>query len=156
MWGIHNDKPRFDFVEEGFVALGWRELGDLRRIGTDRDALKAALAAAYPDAKPRAIPAWAGVLLRFAFEMRAGDLVVHPDKRDRTVSVGRLAGDYRFEADELELRHRRDVEWLATGAPREMFSQSARYELGCTLTLFRLSRHEHEFRALVGGALPVR
>jgi restriction system protein len=157
MWGIHNVRPDVSFVDSGFVAIGWMAMPDLRRVGDDRDAMKAALAAAYPDAGPRALAAWAGMLLRFAFEMRPGDLVVHPDKRERTVGVGRIASDYRFDEGAPDLRHRRDVTWLATGAPRTLFSKGALYEIGSSLTLFRVRRNAGEFAALAPGeAVPLR
>jgi len=149
MWGIHSDRPEVDFVDAGFVAIGWMAMPDLRGVGDDRDAMKAALAAAYPDASPRALSAWAGMLLRFAFEMRPGDLVVHPDKAERTVSVGRVDGDYRFEPRAPDLRHRRDITWLATGVPRALFSKEALHEVGSSLTLFRVRRYAPEFRALL-------
>jgi predicted Mrr-cat superfamily restriction endonuclease len=154
VWGIHNNKPAYDFVEDGRIAVGWRRIGDLRAIGNDRDALKAALAATHPEAKPRAIPVWAGVLLRFAFEMRPGDLVVHPCKADSTLSFGRVAGDYVWEPDAPpDNRHRRPVEWLEVGVPRMVFSESARYELGSSITLFRVRRNADELRAVVEGAV---
>jgi restriction system protein len=129
-------------------------MGDLRSIGDDREALKAALAEAYPDAKRRAIPVWAGILLRFAFGMRVGDLVVHPCKADSTLSFGRVAGDYRWDPEAPEgNRHRRAVEWLETGVPRMLFSESARYELGSSITLFRVRRNAGELRAVVEGAV---
>jgi restriction system protein len=152
MWGIHSDRPEVDFVDAGFVAIGWMAMPDLRGVGNDRDAMKAALAAAYPDASPRALSAWTGMLLRFAFEMRPGDLVVHPDKQERTVSVGRIAADYRYDPRAPDLRHRRDVTWLATGVPRALFSKSALYEIGSSLTLFRVRRNAGEFRALLPAA----
>jgi restriction system protein len=136
------------------VAVGWRRIGDLRAIGADREALKAELAEAYPDAKPRAIPVWAGVLLRFAFEMRVGDLVVHPCKGDSTLSFGRVAGGYRWEPDAPpDNRHRRAVDWLEVGVPRMVFSESARHELGSAITLFRVRRNADELRAVVEGAV---
>jgi restriction system protein len=116
--------------------------------------MKAALAAAYPGANPRALSAWAGMLVRFAFEMRPGDLVVHPDKAERTVSVGRIAADYRYEAQAPDLHHRRDVTWLATGAPRALFSREALWEMGSSLTLFRVTRHVAEFRAVLADPEP--
>src|SRR4051812_43661033 len=72
-----------------FVSIGWEELGDLRAIGPDRDALKLRLAATYPAAKPGAIPVWAGVLMRFMTEIEIGDLVISPNKADRTLNFGR-------------------------------------------------------------------
>ena len=152
MWGIHNVRPGVSFVDSGFIAVGWMAMPDLLRVGDDRDAMKVALAAAYPGANPRAIGSWAGMLLRFAFEMRPGDLVVHPDKAERTVSVGRIAGDYRYESRAPDLRHRRDVAWQATGVPRALFSKSALYEIGSSLTLFRVRRNAGEFEALARTA----
>ena len=147
MWGIHNDKPQFDFVGDGFIALGWAEIGDLRQVGRDRQAMKAAVASAYPGAKPGAIPVWAGVLLRFAFEMEPGDVVVHPDKADATVSIGRVEGDYFWDRSATGNRHRRTVGWLHTGVPRRAFSKGARYEIGSSVTLFKVRRHAREFMA---------
>lgn len=116
--------------------------------------MKAALAEAHPDAKPRAIPVWAGVLLRFAFEMEPGDLVVHPCKADATLRFGRVAGGYRWDAGApADNRHRRPVEWIETGVPRMVFSESARYELGSSITLFRVRRNAEELRAVVEGAV---
>jgi predicted Mrr-cat superfamily restriction endonuclease len=154
IWGVHNDKPAVDFVDSGFVALGWRPIGDLRTIGADREAMKAALSAAYPRARPGAIPVWAGILLRFAFEMTPGDLVVHPTKADSTLNFGRVAGPYRFEAAARVDRHRRDVHWLHTGVPRDAFSEGARYELGASMTLFKVRRHAAELERFVSGAFP--
>ncbi len=150
MWGIHNDRREVDFLGDGLVALGWSRLSDLRDLPGDRDALKAALRAAYPEAKPGAIPVWAGMLLRFVEEMVPGDVVVHPGKLDATINVGRVVGDYYWDAGAPEHRHRRRVAWEHTGLPRAMFSAGALRELGSALTLFRICRHTGEF-ALSGG-----
>jgi restriction system protein len=151
MWGIHNDRPELDFVDGGFIAVGWRAMPDLRRVGHDREAMKAAVAAAYPDVKPGAVRLWAGLLLRFAFEMQPGDLVVHPHKPDSTVNVGRIDGDYRFEVGAPDAPHRRAVTWLASGVPRPVFSSGALHEIGASMTLFRVRRHAGEFRAVLAG-----
>ncbi len=145
MWGIHSDKPRFDFVSGEFIALGWSRLGDLRGIGDDQEEIKAALATAYPEARRRAIPVWAGMLRRFAFEMAPGDIVVHPHKPDSTLSFGRVRSEYRWEPDAPDVRHRREVTWLHTGVPREAFSKGAGHELCAAMTLFRVRRHAQEF-----------
>lgn len=92
VWGGHMGKhvgarP----VEKGYVGIGWPDLGDLRQYN-DRDAFKQALAARYADEKPESWPVRAGVLFRFAWQMKAGDLVVCPSKHDRMVNVGRFSG----------------------------------------------------------------
>jgi restriction system protein len=153
LWGIHNDRPELGLHAGGFVSVGWDRLGDLRAVGADRDSLKSALAAAYPDAKPRAIPVWAGTLARFAAEIEPGDLVVHPHRPDRTLSFARVTGAYRYEADAPTHRHRRDVDWLLTGVPRSEFPQPALYELGASITVFRVRSHADEFEAWLAGAV---
>lgn len=65
VWGIHNDTLTTELVDEGFVSIGWDDAGDLQRIPDGREGLKTKLDALLPDAKPRAVALWAGILLRF-------------------------------------------------------------------------------------------
>ena len=154
VWGVHNDHPELDLVGNGFISVGWDEIGDLSAIGPDKEALKQKVAAAYPTAKPGAIPVWAGVLLRFAYEMQLGDLVIYPYKLDSTLNFGRIESDYYYEVGAEVHRNRRTVQWLKTGVPRAQFSKGARYEVGSAVTLFRVKNHESEFVSFVNGAAP--
>jgi restriction system protein len=157
LWGIHNDQPTLDLIDGGFVSIGWEELGDLRVIGPDREALKLRLAATYPTAKPGAIPVWAGVLMRFMTEIEIGDLVISPNKADRTLNFGRISSDFYVEESSADLHaNRRKVEWLKTGVPRATFSPSALHEVGSAVTLFRVKNHAAEFlQFLDGGVGPI-
>ena len=110
MWGIHNDAIGDELVAGGFISLGWEEMPNLRMLGDDRERMKAELLSRYPGAKPGAIPVWAGILLRFAFTMREGDLVVAPDKATSTLNFGRVVGPYEFSATARLHPHRRRVE----------------------------------------------
>jgi restriction system protein len=148
-WGLHNDRPELDLVENGFVSIGWSAVGDLTAVGPDKEAMKARLRAVYPAAKRGAIPVWAGVLLRFAFEMRVGDVVIYPHKPDSTLNFGRVDGEYRHDAVAPVHPHRRAVTWLHSGVPREWFSQRARWEIGSSITLFSVKHHAHEFAAFL-------
>ncbi len=97
-WGVHNNAPDLDFVDEGFIALGWDRINtDLRTFGPDRGALKTAASSAYPHKGPRTFAAWAGIFVRFVYEADEGDRIVHPNKRDKTLNFGELAGPYTFE-----------------------------------------------------------
>lgn len=100
---------------------------DLREVGPNKEAMKEAVAATYPFATPGAIPIWAGVLLRFAFEMKPGDLVIYPYKPDSTSNFGRIEGDYYFEAGAEQHRTRRRV---------------------------RVKNHAEEFEAFMNGTAP--
>ena len=117
VWGIHNDEiPAQELVDRGFISVGWDAIGDLNEIGNDRDAVRAALRQAYPEAKEGAHRIWAGVLLRFAFVLAEGDVVVAADRQHKLINIGRITGPYRYEPGNNH-PHRRDVEWLATDNP---------------------------------------
>jgi restriction system protein len=144
-WGIHNNRPEVDFVDGGFVALGWDLIDrDVTPLVDDRDALKHELARAYPHKSPRAVAAWAGIFIRFVSEAAEGDVVVHPDKADRTINFGRIDGPYEYAAGAPTRRHRRSVTWLNTGVPRDAFTQEALWEIGSTLTFFGIRNHVSE------------
>lgn len=152
VWGIHmGEHVGARPLEGGYVAIGWPEIGDLRAY-TDRDALKRALADHYPGQKPGSWPVNAGVLFRFAYEMREGDLVVYPSKHDRMVNIGRFTGTYDYVAgDGDDYPNHRPVQWLGH-FPRNDFSQSALNEIGAFITVFLIKGHAGEFLAKVGAA----
>lgn len=156
LWGIHCDEGSVDFVRNGFITLGWDPVGDLRAFDGSREALKTEVLAKYPNAKAGAIPVWAGLLLRFVAEMKPGDIVVYPHKRDKTVNIGIVDGDYYWASEAGTHRHRRPVKWMKTGLLRTEFSQGALYEIGSAVTLFRVRKHDAEFlAALQGDTRPV-
>jgi restriction system protein len=154
VWGVHmgwhvDNRP----IEQAYVAIGWPNLGDLRNY-PDREAFKSALAAHASEGHAGAVPVQAGVLFRFVYEMKPGDVVVYPSKHDRTVNIGRFTGETSYvEGDQDEYPNRRGVTWLGH-FPRNDFSQAALNEIGSALTLFKIRRHAHEFLVKVGLAQP--
>ena len=100
LWGINAGRTGDAdslFLNKNRIALGWSKVEDLSRILPDREAFKQAIVDAYPDQKPRAIPANAGQLFRFIHEMKVGDLVAYSSKRDRQIHLGRVEGPYQFD-----------------------------------------------------------
>lgn len=151
MWGIHNDVLADELLSEGFVSIGW-EIEDISLMGDNPERIKASLLASEPSAKPGAIAIWAGIQRRFAFEMAEGDIVIFPNKADRTLNFGEVIGEYRYHAGERTHRHRRAVRWLKTGVPRGIFPKSALYEIGSALTLFQVKRHAGLFREFLNAS----
>ena len=151
IWGIHNDTLTHELVDEGFISIGWDGIGDLAQIRRGREGLKKALTALEPDASPQSIAGQAGVLFRFAHEMKVGDIVVAPYRPDSTINIGVVTGAYYFEADAPTHRHRRRVRWVKIGLPRAVFPQSALYELGSALILFQVKRHTTEVRTVMAA-----
>lgn len=145
-------------IEQGYVAIGWSRLGDLRQYA-DREALKLALFQYYPEKKSGSRPVDAGILFRFSQEIHENDIIVYPSKHDRLINIWRIIGGYEyFGADYDEYPNRRCVAWLGH-FPRNDFSQSALNEIGAYITLFLIREHSGEFLAKINapataGSLP--
>jgi len=147
VWGIHNDTLANELLEGNFVSLGWDFMGDLAQIPGGREELKVQLARRTPQDAHKAIPIWAGILLRFRDEIRIGDVVVAPYKSDSTINIGIVRGNYEYHNEEPIHRHRRRIEWSKIGLSRTVFTQPALYEVGSAITLFKIRKHSHEFLA---------
>ncbi|MDO9585365.1 MAG: restriction endonuclease [Syntrophales bacterium] len=154
IWGIHAGKTGDAdtlFLKKHFVAIGWTKMGDLSKLKKDREAFKSRVAEMYPDKKPGAIRNNAGQLYRFVHEMKPGDMVLYPSKRDRQVHLGRVEGDYSYDPKtEPGYPHLRAVKWLQA-MPRTHFTQGALYEIGAATSLFSVKNYAEEFRAVLEG-----
>lgn len=154
IWGIHAGQygeAETLFLEHNVVALGWPAVGNLNALSPDREAYKTAVSAAYPGRKAGAIPVDAGQLFRFVQEVKVGDLVAYPCKRDRNIHIGRVIGNYEFsDSVNPEYPNRRKVEWLKS-VPRTKFSQGALYEIGSAITLFQIKNYVDEYHAALEG-----
>ncbi len=148
VWGIHMGKQVGTHpYDEGYVAIGWSELGDIRKY-PDREAFKTALGN-LPGMRLGAIPVYAGVLNRFTHEMAPGDIVVYPSKIDRQICIGEITGTTNYVPNpDDEYPNRRSVKWLGR-YPRTAFSQSALNEVGAFITLFLIKMHAAEFLSKV-------
>lgn len=139
------------FLRDLSLAIGWPAVGDLSLLPRDRGAFKAAVARAYPQTKPGAIPVYAGILYRFAHEMQPGELVIYPSKIDYQFHIGRIEGDYAFQPQRsVDYPHARKVAWLKT-VPRTFFSQGALAETNSILTVFQIKNYADEFADALTG-----
>lgn len=145
IWGIHT-KDEALFLKDNKIAIGWKEIGNLRDIPANRDAFKTEYMKAFPDAKKGSVPTSVGMLYRFCHEVQIGDYVVYPSKSDRMINIGEVAGDYTYVADAHEYVQQRDVKWLKH-IPRTSFSQGALYEIGSAMTFFAVKNYADEFLA---------
>jgi restriction system protein len=154
VWGIHAGKTGDAdalFFKNHCIALGWSSIGDLSKVGADRESFKSRVAAAYPEKKKGAIPVNAGQLYRFVHEIKVGDVVVYPSRRDRQIHLGKITGGYQYDTSgESTYPHRRTVKWLKS-VPRTKFSQGALYEIGAAMSLFLVKSYADEFVSALQG-----
>ena len=158
VWGIHAGKTGDAdalFLNKNYVALGWSKMGDLSKLRPDREAFKAKVAECWPDWKPGKIRNSAGQLFRFVHEMKVGDFVVYPSKRERHLHIGQIEGNYKYDSSlEPGYPNLRAVKWLRS-LPRTHFKQGALYEIGSALSFFQVKNYAEEFLAAVEGKVSV-
>ena len=145
IWGIHTQDEGL-FLKDDKIAIGWKEIGDLRDIPANRDDFKEKYVQVFPDAKKGSIPTSVGMLYRFCHEVQIGDFVVYPSKSDRMINIGEVTGNYVYAADAHEYVQQRDVKCLKP-IPRTYFSQGALYEIGSAMTFFAVKNYADEFLA---------
>lgn len=150
VWGIHAGKTGDAdtlFLKKNFVALGWLDMGDIGKLPSDRESFKEKVKKTYPDWRPGHIFNAAGQLYRFVHEMKIGDIVVYPSKRDRQVHIGEIAGSFEYRPEYQDsYPQTRAVKWLKH-VPRTTFSQGALYESGSAMSFFQIKNYADEFLA---------
>ncbi len=145
IWGIHTKDDNL-FLQNDVIAIGWRNMGDLSKLESSRDAYKEHYTKIYPDAKKGSVGNAAGMLYRFACEVQVGDYIVYPSKIDRQINIGIVEGTYIYKPDVTEYVQQRNVKWLKH-LPRTAFSQGALYEIGSAMSFFAVKNYADEFIA---------
>jgi restriction system protein len=160
LWVVHignDDRSALRARDEGFVCIGWTEMGDLSSYDT-RPKMRAAMEKAYPGQKAKTISSSYGQTFRFAHEMQVGDLLVFPVRPTGEIAIGRVTGAYQWSRDKdlgaNDYNNVRKVDWLKI-APRTAFSQAALHSFGSFLTVSTSNDHREEVQAvLVGEGTP--
>lgn len=130
-------------LAHGVTPGGFGEIPDLSGCGSLAD-VRDVVAAALPGEKPQAQSTYAAQLWTLKGRMIDGDFVVLPRKATSQLAIGRVAGEYRYLADEPDpaRRHVRAVEWIRPDAPRSSAKQDLLYSLGAFLTYCEVSRND--------------
>ena len=127
----------FDKFREGaFVAIGWRETGDLTGVG--KDEVRRRLERAHPEDNVSRIGQATGVLFRFCSEMSVDDRVVTYNPSTREYLRGKVAGDYQFTNEPNGQAHRRATEWSTDPISRDDLTPQAKSALGSLMTVFAI------------------
>ncbi len=100
------------FHEQGVVAIGWEEIGDLRQY-ENRDALQAAIKVAYGREKDPIIDSLA--CWQFCHEIRVGDQILVKQGRDRVLGYGLVESAYEYDESVREFNSLRKVRWVSRG-----------------------------------------
>lgn len=125
----HADRPelwdkvwRYD-LDHGLISVGWRELGDVSKLGEAE--LRAAIDRSYPNAAPSARKLYFRMLRDFYHSVRPGDVIIARRGTKRLAGVGTVHRAAYYEQNknvealgiDLAYSNHLDVMWAA--APRD-------------------------------------
>lgn len=132
-------------LRENVVTIGWDELPDLSKI-KKKDDLEKLYWKANPDAKKNQAANAIGQVWRFMREMKKGDLVALPLKKQSVIAIGRVEDTgYQHKKLAENVKHIRKVKWLKN-IPRSAFDQDLLYSFGAFMTVCQISRNDAENR----------
>jgi 5-methylcytosine-specific restriction protein B len=100
-----------DCQREGYIAVGWDEVGDLTRYESDAE-LQEALGRWWPESRGGHL-ALARRLLSFR-DLEIGDIVVANHGKSRVLAVGKVVGPYRYTPERAEGHHLVAIDWDAS------------------------------------------
>lgn len=102
-----------EFLQEGIMAVGWDELGDLREYASQEEILQRL---SDDQEKPQnSLIVQAKACYEFAFEMQAGDTVYAKKGRSSIIGKGTIAGGYEYDETRQCYRQVRKVTWEKQG-----------------------------------------
>ncbi len=153
MWMVRSDGGQYaeEFVEQGLVAISWKEVGPLTGEPS-REAVINLVKKTWPGFKRMKAVVSGSQLYKMASVMKAGDGVISYDPSKRVYHIGKITGEYKFDPQaEENMAHRRAVTWGAL-IERDKLSVPTKNSLGSTLTIFEVpEKAEHEIADLLAG-----
>lgn len=98
--------------ENGIMAIGWDEIGDLRQYATKTE-MKQAMKEHIDPERPYTMAAHA--TWQFAHEMKPGDIVFAKKGRGTVIGRGVVMSDYEFDDSREDHKNVRKVNWTHKG-----------------------------------------
>lgn len=98
--------------DEGIMAIGWCELGDLLQYST-KDEMRSKMKTVYGDTgsyKNQVLATW-----QFAYQIKPGDVVFVKRGMGKVIGRGVVESDYIYDAKREDYRNIRKVKWTDKG-----------------------------------------
>ena len=100
-----------EFQEKGIIAIGWDELGDLRKFQEKRDIRERIIEVfGWPNPVNDTLACY-----QFVYELKPGDHVVVKTGKTVVLGYGVIESDYSYDPSRPTMRHVRQVRWEKIG-----------------------------------------
>ena len=132
----------------GILSIHFSEARDLANVQTLED-MREMRVESHPEETTAKVNNAAGQLWSFKGLISVGDLIVMPCKKQPTVAIGRMAGDYKYRAEAPDgWVHSREVTWINTAVLRSSLDLDLHKEMTYRPTIYRLKSQDAEKRLL--------
>ncbi len=142
MWMVRGESGTLydEFRDKGVVAVGWAELAPQVMVGASRDELADCFRVVRPELSKGRLISGASQVWRFVNEISIDDWVATYSPGNRTYLLGKVTGDYEYKPEWAEsgMPMIRKVQWRGQEVDRDALSETSRYGLGATMTLFQV------------------
>jgi restriction system protein len=134
-------------LDNSIAGIGFHEVPDISGVPT-WDEMKEFAREHIPAVSPQAATNYAAQLWAFKERISVGDTVVLPIKNTPYIAIGRVKGEYKYDAKNSDpsRRHTRAVEWTRTDVPRIALRQDLLHSLGAFLTVCKIERNDGAWR----------
>ena len=124
VWVVRGGEPQDEdkALDTGVLGLGYGLFKDLAGIVTWQDIQKL-LGEGDREAKASSTGSKARQIWKFKDKINLGDLVVMPRRRQGTIAIGEMEGEYQFLPDASHLFHTRKVRWINKEVRRASLGQ---------------------------------
>ena len=135
------------FLTDNRIYLTWQDLKINLKDYNDRTAHLQKLQELYPSEKINTLKNWESQIYPIAHRMKIGDWIVLPSKRTSTIHIGKVTGEYTYDASNGNpYYHYRNIDWFAKDIPRNNFDQDILYSFGAFMTVCKITRNDAEIR----------
>jgi len=140
-----------DFEEQGCIAVGGSEMGDLTRVATPSE-LARVCEQTCTEENWRRRSTQLRAITRFRFEMQPGDAVIIYDPNTREYLWGDITGEYAYQEGRVgDYPNVRDVRW-GNRIGRDSLSENARNQLMGGVPVVQMAEGiRREFEAIIQG-----
>ncbi|MBN2109365.1 MAG: restriction endonuclease [Deltaproteobacteria bacterium] len=144
--GMHGEYEQ-KFLQEKRIYVTWPKLSVNLDVLPDRDGLYQVMSRTYPGSSHAKLMSNVNQVWPFAHDMKKGDLVLMPLQSKPAITIGEVAGPYRFEhAAQDPFYHWRSVSWIAEAVPRSYFGRDLLVAFASSRTICRVHRNNAEER----------